>query len=101
MCLDVLSTVISFFLSSVIKTQFQWEPRMLCFDSLSLSSAEFICSFQKNKTKAMAVESHDVVVNSNAAACDWLDDEFFHFRAKIENARAIPTLVVYVCIMLN
>ena len=58
--------------------------------------------FQKNKTKAMAV---DVARRGRKqqcyAACDWLDDEFFHFRAKIENARAIPTLVVYVCIMLN
>ena len=44
--------------------------------------------------------SHDVVVNSNAAACDWLTMNSFISR-EIENARAIPTLVVYVCIMLN
>ena len=67
---------------------------------LTLFQVRNLFAFQKKLKKAMAVESHDVVVNSNAA-CDWLDDEFFHFRAKIENARAVPTLVVYVCIMLN
>ena len=34
------------------------------------------------------------------AACDWLTMNSFISR-EIENARAIPTLVVYVCIMLN
>ena len=61
----------------------------------------FAFSKKQNKSNGSRVARYDVVVNSNAAACDWLDDEFFHFRAKIENARAIPTLVVYVCIMLN
>ena len=65
--------------------------------TLFQQSAEFtvFASFQKNKTKAMAV---DVARRGRKqqcyAACDWLDDEFFHFRAKIENARAIPTFVL-------